>query len=369
MKDEMKKLRVVFGITEDRNCPLYDVGEVLQLTEKTLLCPAGKEVCLILARDLTELLFTILQAGEGEGRKGEDEKIYNCSGCNGLIKFSPLRREIRHDTEQDRAVAHVDSVVERRYGRIIDSSFLRVFPHNEIESILDHFEEISVDEGEILIAEEKKNRNLYIIVSGELVVEDGGVVLATLEEGALCGEMSYLGAEVAVSTVKAVKKTRALAIPGEVFNGILGDNQEIQSYMARLLAKRLKKTNVVRTSNFESCMSGRIDYIVPAELFQIFHMHQKTGVLVLDLPDGQGKVSFREGCIINASYGEFVNEEAIFKILARKEGLYRFTTGLSPSEMRAAEIGDFMMLLMEGVKRVDEDYESSPSTLTPHKGV
>jgi hypothetical protein len=260
-------------------------------------------------------------------------------------------------------------VVERRYGRIIDSSFLRVFPHNEIESILDHFEEISVDEGEILIAEGKKNRNLYIIVSGELVVEDGGVVLATLEEGALCGEMSYLGAEVAVSTVKAVKKTRALAIPGEVFNGILGDNQEIQSYMARLLAKRLKKTNVVRTSNFESCMSGRIDYIVPAELFQIFHMHQKTGVLVLDLTDGQGKVSFREGCIINASYGELVNEEAIFKILARKEGLYRFTTGLTPSEMRAAEIGDFMMLLMEGVKRVDEDYESSPSTLTPHKGV
>jgi hypothetical protein len=51
------------------------------------------------------------------------------------------------------------------------------------------------------------------------------------------------------------------------------------------------------------------------------------------------------------------NEEAIFKILGEKQGFYRFTSGLSPKEMKAAEIGDFMMLLMEGVKRVDEDHE------------
>ncbi len=137
----------------------------------------------------------------------------------------------------------------------------------------------------------------------------------------------------------------------------LGDNREIQSYMAQLLAGRLRKTNAARARDFESCMSGRIDEIVPAELFQIFHMHQKTGVLSLELPGGQAKVSFREGCIINAGYSELNNEEAIFKILAEKKGFYRFTSGLSPSEMRAAEIGDFMMLLMEGVKRVDEEQE------------
>ena len=43
-----------------------------------------------------------------------------------------------------------------------------------------------------------------------------------------------------------------------------------------------------------------------------------------------------------------------FAILAEKEGIYRFNIGLSPQEMKAAEIGDFMMLLMEGVRRVDE---------------
>lgn len=75
----------------------------------------------------------------------------------------------------------------------------------------------------------------------------------------------------------------------------------------------------------------------------------------MELEDGTGKVSFREGCLINASYAGEKNQGAVFKILAENKGVYRFTTGLSPEEMKAAEIGDFMTLLMEGVKRIDEE--------------
>ena len=77
----------------------------------------------------------------------------------------------------------------------------------------------------------------------------------------------------------------------------------------------------------------------------------------------QAQVSFREGCIINAEYGELENQEAIFEILGEKEGVYSFKLGLSPQQMKAAEIGDFMMLLMEGVKRVDEEYEQQENVL------
>lgn len=191
-------------------------------------------------------------------------------------------------------------------------------------------------------------------MEGQMIVEDGAVQLATLHEGDLCGEMSYLGADRAVATVRTLQSSKVLAIEGEAFGQLLGDNQEVQSYMAKLLASRLRKTNDARAQEFEACMTGRIAEILPAELFQVFHMHQKTGVLAMDLPGGEAKISFREGCIINAKYGELANEEAIFEVLAARQGNYRFTTGLSPKEMKAAEIGDFMMLLMEGVKRVDE---------------
>lgn len=351
----MKHFSAIFSIVEEKNCPLYEIGEKLHLSDKTLSCPQGKEVCLILVRDMTELLFKMLATNDPELGQFQEE-IFNCSGCTGLIKFSLCGKEPKvEESRLTGASAIIDSAVKGRYGKVLDSPFLKTFPAEEIDSILKQFKEVNLEKGGVLIRKGETNLNLYIILEGELGVEDGGVHLATLSEGELCGEMSYLGADVAVSTVRAASKARVLAMEGDIFGKLLGKNQEVQSYMAQILAKRLRRTNAARARDFESCMSGRIDEIVPAELFQIFHMHQKTGVLAMDLSGGEGKISFREGCIINAKYGQLTNEEAIFEMLSEKSGLYRFTTGLSPQEMRAAEIGDFMMLLMEGVKRVDEE--------------
>ncbi len=357
----MKNISVIFTIGKENNCPLYKVDERLYLSDKTLSCPKGKEMCLILVRDLTELLFKFLQEQPFDANHYAG-KVFNCSGCTGLIKFTLVQPDASADGPDGcsalaDAVARINSSLLKTYGNIVNCSLLQVLPPDQLESVLGLFQEIVLSEGAILIRKGEKNHNLYIVLDGELIVESGGVQLATLGQGEMCGEMSYLGADVAVSTVKAKKKAKVLAIAGDLFGSLLGSNGEIQSFMAQLLAGRLRQTNAARARDFESCMSGRVDEIVPAELFQIFHMHQKTGVLVLDLPAGRAKVSFREGCIINAGYGEMVNQEAIFKILAEKQGFYRFTTGLTPKEMKAAEIGDFMMLLMEGVKRVDEGQE------------
>ncbi len=359
----MKNLKVVFRIVKEKNCPLYKEDERLHLSDKTLSCPLGKEMCLILVRDLTELLFKFL--GEQSSDLAEyTDTVFNCSGCSGLIKFALLQEdESEIDafvTDSDGgAIAQIDPAALKGYEKTVECSLMQVLPPDLRENIFCHFREIFLEEGTVVIRKGERNLNLYIVCEGELLVESGGVHLATLVEGEVFGEMSYLGADVAVSTVRAIKNSKVLAIGGDVFGDLLGDNREVQSYMAQLLSDRLGKTNAARARDFESCMSGRIDEIVPAELFQIFHMHQKTGVLSLELPGGKGKVAFREGCIINASYCEHANQEAIFKILAEKKGFYRFTSGLSPSEMRAAEIGDFMMLLMEGVKRVDEEHDRS----------
>lgn len=355
----MKLFTAVFSIHEEKNCPLYKVGERLQLSEKTLACPENKEVCLILVRDMTELLFRFLQKQPVDTREYRD-KVFNCSGCKGLIKFSLVNHEGRQDVieEEGPGANLLESETENICRNVIDSPFIRTLPSEHIDSILAQFREIIVKQGTVLINKGETNLNLYMVCSGELLVEEGGrqTVIAA---GELCGEMSYLGADLAVATVRAIKETKVLAIAGDVFGRLFDNNPAVQSFMAQLLAARLRRTNADRARDLESCMVGRIDEIVPAELFQIFHMHQKTGVLSMDLSQGIGKVSFREGCLINARYGEWQNEEAIFKILAEKKGHYRFTTGLLPQDMRAAEIGDFMSLLMEGVKRVDEEYERS----------
>ncbi|WP_319549425.1 DUF4388 domain-containing protein [Desulfogranum marinum] len=102
-------------------------------------------------------------------------------------------------------------------------------------------------------------------------------------------------------------------------------------------------------------MSGKIEAILPAELLQVFHMHQKTGRLIMNFADKAARVTFREGGLLAARFEDLDNHEAVYAILSEKKGDFQFVPGLPESLMQAREIGDFMMILMEGLKRMDEE--------------
>ena len=104
----------------------------------------------------------------------------------------------------------------------------------------------------------------------------------------------------------------------------------------------------------DSVISGSIEAIVPAELLQVFHMHQKTGRLVMDFGDRSARVTFREGGLLAARFEDLDNQEAVYAVLSEKRGTFHFIPGLPESLMKAREIGDFMMILMEGLRRLDE---------------
>lgn len=203
----MSNFNVPFTIIDERGCPFYNAEEWMILTDKAVVLPAGRPSCLILVRQITELLFDLLPA-QGDNFIRFRGKVYSCGGCTGLIKFQLSPLPTTHELD-----------------------------------------------------------------SGEPVV------------------------------------------------------------------------------------SGRIDAIMPAELLQIFHMHQKTGRLMLDMEGGTARVTFREGVLVAARYEELDNREAIYALLAEKSGYFRFIPGISDAMDQSEEIGDFMMILMEGLKRMDEvDY-------------
>jgi len=104
-------------------------------------------------------------------------------------------------------------------------------------------------------------------------------------------------------------------------------------------------------------VSGSLEEISISELLQFFHMHQKTGKLLLDVATGAARVAFREGAIIGARYQEKEGKDAIFAMLGEKKGKFSFVSGIPESLMEVDDIGDFMMVLMEGLKRLDESGE------------
>ncbi|PID41103.1 MAG: hypothetical protein CR981_04785 [Proteobacteria bacterium] len=348
----MKPFTAIFEIVEDNNCPLYNRGEAFRLTDRSFTCPENKEVCLILVREMTELLFVLM--GESDQAK-TSEKLYSCSGCTGLIKFRAVTGD--HVAGTGSKEVPLESHEQELLDKIIDCPLFRTVPPDYLRKMLKCFREEKIFAGRSLIRKGEPNKDLFVILSGGFSVDDGPVNITLLGPGEICGEMSYFVGNVAAASVTATTDSIVVAIAGEFFSEIIEQSSELQLFMARLLAERLARANQARASDFDSCMQGRLKEMAPAELFQVLHMHQKTGVLTLHFGSDYANVSFREGCIINAVYGDLENQEAIFEILSEKEGVYSFKTGLTPQQMKAAEIGDFMMLLMEGVKRVDEEHD------------
>lgn len=348
----MNPLLLYFKIITDNNCPLYEEGELLSLSEKALTCPENKATCLILVREMTNLLFEFLEAAPDLDEAVK--KIYSCSGCTGLIKFNRISEEDARQDELTSPELRLNSEDEALFAEIHDFSLIQAIPESELSIVIPCFRKERFPANSTFISKGQNCTYLYLILSGDIVVSNSSLVIATLGPGDICGEMSYLGAGVAGADVRTITDAEVLSISGDVFSELLDRTPELQLFMAKILVQRLTESNASHFDTFDACMSGWIREMPPAELFQIFHMNQKTGVLALDLSKGEAKVSFREGCVINAQYRDKTNQEAIFAILKEKDGRYTFTTGLSPEEMRAGEIGDFMMLLMEGIKRVDE---------------
>ncbi len=347
----MHSFRRVFEIIEDNNCPLYALGERFELSDKEMALPSGRNVCLILVREATQILFDLL--GDKEGRLVD--KVYSCSGCTGLIKFQQISAEAELTLSREEQKARIRSLLFEKFEIEIDGEIFNVLPLGFLKKNINKFTKQFFRENQGIIYKGDVNNFVYVVVSGQVLVEDGPVEINRLGEGEVFGEMGILGETVATTSVRAIKDTEVLTISGKDFGKLLKKSSNLQMYMARLLAERLSEANVVRAKEFDACMTGQLIEMVPAELFQVFHMHSKTGVLSMNLSLGDASVSFREGCIINAKYGKLENQEAIFAMLAEREGVYSFSAGLTPKEMKAAEIGDFMGLLMEGVKRIDEE--------------
>ena len=220
---------MAFKVVSERNCPYYTADDLFVLTGQAVQVPIGHPSCLILVRELTNLLFNIIVPAAGTGFEELANETYNCGGCTGLIKFQ------------------IDNNPE---ALILGGSALPVKEASKTES-----------KG----AGKQKGRQAGVVVSGQL------------------------------------------------------------------------------------------SEISPAELLQFFHMYQKTGKLVLDVAEGTGRVAFREGAIIGAKFLEHEDKEAIFALLREHHGMFNFINGIPQALLEVDEIGDFMMLLMEGVKRMDED--------------
>jgi CRP-like cAMP-binding protein len=363
----MRTSEVAFKIVESAQCPYYARGDLFVLSGNALLLelqqeksfvttaiirpPLKKQTCRILIADITRAL---IQHGNVDRLP---ETPIECSGCSGKVRLEPVRRGVPTDADGtgDRT-RNIDSIADL----LSNFSIFQSLDKNDLKDVVSFLRVKKYSPDSIVLQKGSPAQNLYIILSGAADVLDAeGVRLSTLERGDVFGEMSLIGDQPVGATVKVVKPATIIFIKGRDFKNVLNKFPSIQMYLARLLAQRLAKSNITVAEEIASGMIGRLTEMPPSELFQTLNLNQKTGKLALALSTGTGELTFMGGELIRARYNELEGEEAFYALLKARDGRFKFSPKLTRAEQALPPVGPFMELLLEGLRRIDEDNSSS----------
>ena len=358
--------KAVFKVTESKNCPIYSFGDLFAVTGITISMvskdentfvnttiihsPLNKEKCKTLNGDLTRVIIQYERA----------DKIpvcmISCSGCTGSIRMEYTKDMalVQIETEQD-----YTNELGSMLHLLSDFAFFKNIDEENLEKVVNFFRLEKLEKDDIVIRKGDPGGNFYIIITGSVnVINDGGMTITTLSKGEVFGEMSLICNDSVGATIQVREPSSILYIDRKNFQKILEQYPAIQLYFTRLMAKRLTKSNIIRTEDLSSGMIGNLAEIPAEALFQTLNMNNKTGILTInELINGTARFSFRQGSLIKAKYNAHEGEAAFYEILKEQEGRFRFTPGIPSKDFEIPEIGYFMKLLMEGMRRLDEGRE------------
>ncbi len=359
-----------FKISEEHNCPMYTIGDRFFVSGKAfpldgagersfvtttiIKTPDRKDICKILIGDLNSVYVKY------ENLEGINRLTRNCSGCSGVVRLEYVKPKEESADGKKRKPTKSKRRDFDNIGGV--AGMLYIFPifqnldHSAIKELLPLLKIKKFAGGSMILSKGEKCKNLYIIVGGraEIVREDGAVA-GVLERGAVFGEISLLTGSPVKAGVRASEFVTALMIYGKDFQKVLMKFPPLQMYFAKLLAERLAESDMGMHDAIGSGMSGNVFEMKPSELLQTLNLNNKTGVLAFMGKDHDARTYFKKGKLVAADYNEKKGADAFFEILRLKNGRFMFTQGLPSDKKDAAPIGDFMYLLMEGIRLLDED--------------
>ncbi len=359
----MNSSETIFRLITNHRCPCYETGDEFRLSGNALLLkldqentfittaivkiPYGKETCRILVNDLTKILI------QRESIDRIPSGTISCSGCTGTVRLEAKReRGFLTAAPIDGRQNNIDMIA----NLLSNFSIFQSLDKHNLKDIVPFLKLKKYARGATILKKGAPAQHLYIILSGAVdVLDDEGVCLSRLRRGDVFGEMSLISGDPVGATIKVVETATIVFIKGQDFREVVNKFPSIQMYLARLLARRLANANLVRAEEITSGMIGQLSEMPPSELFQALNLNQKTGVLTLTLPKGSAELYFREGELINAKYDKKKGKEAFFDIIREKEGRFKFVPKLPDAQKGASKIGPFMEILLDGLRKADEE--------------
>ncbi|MCI5224332.1 MAG: DUF4388 domain-containing protein [Candidatus Electrothrix sp. AR4] len=354
----MYRRNAVFVVTEEHSCALYQVGDEFIISDSKISAGRNKELCVWLVQEL----LTALDDSNFLKRRLIQPKArqikFECGGCTGLIRFE-YKKETAHTTLQ----MHLLEASQRRAKSHLIEKFFHILRGMDLFEPLDDFDlqDLALlmklekySASEILLEAGSVGSHFYVILAGEVsVVREENVVIAELGSGDIFGEMSLLSGELTYSSVHSKTSVELASLKAIEFKRILSLYPVLQVFFYRIFVERVQK-NAILAGNIASGMNGELADINSVEFFQLINSGGKTGKVDFIFDEHRALVLFNAGEIVYCKCGECEGKDAIFHVLAEKDGRFAYTKGLSEEEKELPVLGGFMGLIMEGLRRIDE---------------
>ena len=358
----MEYRNAVFVITEEHACPRYTVGEEFFIHDSAISIDRDKQVCLMLVQQVLKALTETRPLQPRFTQSGMRRSKFECGGCTGMIRFE-YKKENAYSTLQCNLL---EVAKKRAKKQLVEESF-GLLRKMELFELLDDFDlqELALlmklrkyPANKVIIEAGEVGTHFYVILTGQVaVVKEDNKVVAELGPGEIFGEMSLLSGELTYPSVYSKTSVQLAALNAKDFKHVLSLYPALQVYFYRVLVNRAQE-NTMRAGNISSGMSGELSDINSVDLFQLINSGGKTGKVHFVSEECQAVTLFNEGEIVFCRYGEQEGKGAVFSLLAKQNGKFSYTKGLSEQEKALPILEGFMNLIMEGLRRLDEEQES-----------
>jgi CRP/FNR family transcriptional regulator, cyclic AMP receptor protein len=344
-------------ISNVKDCPCFQAEDQFDCSGNAVVVSADTHFCMDFAESL---IFGLGNIAKSKAVAMEFKCVSGRSGCKGQVAY----RIEKVDEQLEKAGAMATSQsVEAVTRLLLNLPMFKSFDQRSIDRLLSyfHFEHIhdlgfkSYRKGNVIIQKGQPGTHLYIIVAGRVeVVDEDDNTITYLSSGEVFGEMSLISGNPISATIKADIPTTVFRLDSKDFNSVLPKFPELHTYFARLLTQRLVRSNRERNQDLTSGMAGKLSEMPPDEVLQTLNITQKTGVLEFSLADGPAKVFFIDGEMVHAEYGKRSGIEAVAAVVQNQTGKFNFTPKLPPEVSGKKPLGNFMGILMNSLKDLDE---------------
>lgn len=119
-------------------------------------------------------------------------------------------------------------------------SFFEGFSDEELQRVSDLAEDVEAEQGAVLIDQGRVGQECYVILDGRAGVYAGDEHIATLEPGAMVGEMALVDHRPRTATVIAETPLRLIAFDTQAFKELLETMPKVNDRVIETLTARLR---------------------------------------------------------------------------------------------------------------------------------